>query len=35
MVKSHMGKSCFRRQASILRPVGYGPTTLPLSHSEL
>jgi hypothetical protein len=25
----------YQRKVSILRPVGYGPTTLPLRHSDL
>ncbi|CAA6656758.1 unnamed protein product [Spirodela intermedia] len=29
------GTSLYQSQVSILGPVGYGPTTLPLRHSDL
>ena len=29
-----LGQANFQRQVSILGPVGYGPTTLPLRHAE-
>ncbi|KAG6730207.1 hypothetical protein I3842_01G068400 [Carya illinoinensis] len=33
--KAHGSSSCeYQSQVSILGPVGYGPTTLPLRHSD-
>jgi hypothetical protein len=29
------GKKIYQSQVSILGPVGYGPTTLPLRHSDV
>eukprot|EP00958_Prasinococcus_capsulatus_P012486 scaffold1248_cov393-Prasinococcus_capsulatus_cf.AAC.8 len=34
MERRKLSASRYQKQVSILRPVGYGPTTLPLRHSD-